>query len=119
MRPRFLQILTVCGCQAICLAAGLWVQSQLLNATAAQSGGSTATPAGWERPLIFVLTFLWVAGLQAVVASQDLLKTAHNRRPLYSTSRSRRLVLASSTSSLPPPDRTVLVAYRVKPLTSP
>ena len=34
----------------------------------------------------------------------------------YSASSSRRLVLVSSTSSSPLPDRTVLVAYRVKPL---
>jgi HD-GYP domain-containing protein (c-di-GMP phosphodiesterase class II) len=95
MRPRFLQILTVCGCQAICLAAGLWVQSQLLNATAAQSGGSTATPAGWERPLIFVLTFLWVAGLQAVAAwlmlqrvlGQQTLKEQHSQEETLRTTR--------------------------------
>ena len=39
--------------------------------------------------------------------------------PCHSMSSSCRLVLASSMSSSPPPDRTVLVAYRVKPLISP
>ena len=66
-----------------------------------------------------ILVERFLVGLQAVVAGQDLLETAHNRRPPYSMSSSRRFVLASSTSSLPSPDRTVLVAYSVKPLTSP
>src|SRR6516162_9555154 len=41
------------------------------------------------------------------------------RSTAYSMSSSRRLVLASSMSSDPSPDRMVLVAYRVKPLSSP
>jgi hypothetical protein len=71
----------------------------------------------WMAMEILVERFL--AGPEAVVAGQDLLETAHNRRPPYSMSRSRRLDLASSTSSLPSPDSTVRVAYSVKPLTSP
>ena len=69
--------------------------------------------------LMQILVERFLAGLEAVVTGQDLLETAHNRRPPYSMSSSRRLVLASSTSSLPSPDRTVRVANSVKPLTSP
>jgi hypothetical protein len=71
----------------------------------------------WMAMQILVERLL--AGLETVLAGQDLLETAHNRHPPYSISSSRRLVLASSTSSLPSPERTVLVAYSVKPLTSP
>src|SRR6202034_2064502 len=39
--------------------------------------------------------------------------------PGHSTESSRRLLFASSTSSSPPPERMVLVAYSVKPLSSP
>src|SRR5580692_1240525 len=41
------------------------------------------------------------------------------REARHSASSCRRLVLARSISSVPPPDRIVLVAYRVNPLISP
>jgi hypothetical protein len=69
--------------------------------------------------LMQILVERFLAGLEAVVTGQDLLETALTAVPPYSMSSSRRLVLASSTSSLPSPDRTVRVAYSVKPLTSP
>jgi HD-GYP domain-containing protein (c-di-GMP phosphodiesterase class II) len=69
-RPRLKQILTVCGGQAVCLAAGLWVQSRLLHAVSVShaEGGAGSATSDWEQGLIFPLTFLWVVGLQTVVA---------------------------------------------------
>jgi len=81
--------------------------------------------------LVKILIESLLAGLEVVIPGQDLLDAAHHGClcargsyvPMdcrcYSMSRSRRLDLARSISSSPSPDRTVLVAYSVKPLISP
>ena len=82
--------------------------------------GGAVLLVGQFRVLVQIPVKGFLAGLQAVVAGQDLLGAARIRGPPpYSASRSRRLVLVSSRSSLPSPDMMVLVAYRVKPLSWP
>lgn len=67
MRPRRLQIAILCASQAACLAAGLLLQNRLLVAVEA-SVSETAPLHTGEWNLVFPLTFLWIAGTQAVVA---------------------------------------------------
>ena len=66
MKPRRLQIAILCGAQCFCLAVGLLLQNRLM---AAIDGAQTpAVTHGSEWNLVFPLTFMWIAGTQAVVA---------------------------------------------------
>ena len=67
MRPRRHQIALLCAAQAGCLAVGLFLQNRLLIAVAATAVGLEVLNSGdWN--LIFPLSFLWIAGTQAVCA---------------------------------------------------
>lgn len=67
MRPRRLQIAILCASQGACLAAGLLLQNRLLVAIESPTGGVAVTHTS-EWNMVFPLTFLWIAGTQAVVA---------------------------------------------------
>jgi putative two-component system response regulator len=67
MRPRRQQIAILCAAQAGCLAVGLLLQNRLMAAIASASGNAAVTQS-FDWNTVFPLTFLWIAGTQAVCA---------------------------------------------------
>lgn len=63
--------------------------------------------------------FAQIASVPSLLALAPISGAIVDAASAHSTSSCRRFVLVSSIISLPSPDRTVLVAYKVKPLSWP
>ena len=94
-RTRTIAVLAVT--QALCLAAGLWIQQQFLHALSRSEGAASAAPAGGSlenRFAAHLLAYLWIVGLQAGTAWLVMSRMHGEQERLQSQSQEEALLRA-------------------------